>query len=156
MFIILFILWILQIVAVFGVNTAAILASKDTYVTNNNILTTKSGAIVQTGVYDMCVSREGVFSQRNKDGACLSPTDEQNSPAIATSKSTVKAELSSSLSDEELRELTAIEVVSPTGTVVFLNVNGFIHPDSDHLTLLTQIGNYLMPCLYKYHSIRNS
>ena len=80
------IVWCLQIAAVFAVSFAAINATKDSYVINNQ-LSTKSGSIVQTASVDYCVSKSGGLTVR-VDGACPS---EQNikPPALATAASTI-------------------------------------------------------------------
>ena len=141
MFIILVIVWILQIAAVFAVSFAAIKSTKDSYVTNNQ-LTTISGSPVQTANIDSCILPNGVFSKRSLDGTCAAVSS-SITPAISTSRSTVEVELSSALPDISLKQILSIFAVSPTGTTVFLTLNGFFHHNAGHLTMLTNIGTFI-------------
>lgn len=141
MFLVLIVVWLLQIAAVFAVSIAAINSTKDSFVVRNQ-LSTKSGDVVQTAIADLCVLPHGILSLRNVDGTCPA-TSFESSPAIATSRSTIELELSSDLPDSTLKEIISIYAMSPmnpTCTTVYLTVNGFFHPDPEHLILLTNIG----------------
>lgn len=139
LFIVLVVVFLLQIAAVFAVSFAAIKASKDTYVTNN-VLQTKSGAPVQTASVDYCTTSSGMLTLRNPDKSCpLDPISKP--PAIETAISTVTMDLSNDLSSTTLSELRSLYLVSPTGAEVFVNVKGYIRTDANDLTLITDIGD---------------
>ena len=111
MFVILIIVWLLQIAAVFAVSIVAINSTKDSFVVHNQ-LSTKSGDLVQTAIADLCVLPHGIFSKRNADGTCQ-VVDAEKSPAIATSRSTVEMQLTSDLPDSILKEVISIYAMSP-------------------------------------------
>ena len=100
---------------------------------------TKSGATVQTASVEYCTTANGIMTPR-VGGNCPSDTNTKP-PAIETALSTVDIDLTSDLPYSELSELISLYVVSPTGSEVFVKINGFIRTDANDLTLLTDIGD---------------
>ena len=100
---------------------------------------TKSGATVQTASVEYCTTANGILTPR-VGGNCPSDTNTKP-PAIETALSTVDIDLTSDLPYSELSEVTSLYVASPTGSEVFVKINGFIRTDANDLTLLTDIGD---------------
>jgi hypothetical protein len=134
------IIFLLQIGAIFAVSFAAVNLSKDSYVTNNQ-LTTKSGVAVQTASVDYCVLPSGTMTLRQSNGKCPSADENSKPPAIATTSVESSIKLHSKLPTSVLSELKSLFVKSRIGVEVFINVNGFIRYDSEHVKLLTSIGD---------------
>jgi len=105
------------------------LATPYSLASGNQMTSKDTGETLQVANSDFCVVN-GITMMRNADGACPTGVDEGATP-MATVSAEFAGGMSSDLSDEFFASLLYVQLPSPSGNLVKMNVDSFMRDFSD-------------------------
>lgn len=130
--------WFVQIVAVFGVSLWGAELATPYSLNGGAAMTSKeTGETLQTANADFCIV-DGISMMRYADGSCPSAEEGNSMDSVAAE---FVSEITSDLSDEFFAALMYVEIPSPNGNFLKVDVNGFVRNTADDsVRLLSSAG----------------